>query len=195
MCTCASCSYTDKYSGKGFAEWPRGEPAGPRASAAAYAAHVRYSQQWGRAPSGNMHHAPACSQAARSGVPARVGGSTRYIRPEGCFPGAADAKAGLDAYIAAFEHLNGLKRQEPVKAPASPARPSKSAQHFPELDRQPEAITIYDMRKDKAKRTVGRPLMPGRRVVVKLEERQIKAAEKLGCGNVAAGIRKALEAA
>jgi hypothetical protein len=77
----------------------------------------------------------------------------------------------------------------------SPARPSKSAQHFPELDRQPEAITIYDMRKDKAKRTVGRPLMPGRRVVVKLQERQIKAAEKLGCGNVAAGIRKALEAA
>jgi hypothetical protein len=43
MCTCASCSYTDKYAGKGFAEWPRGEPAGPRASAGAYAAHVRHS--------------------------------------------------------------------------------------------------------------------------------------------------------
>jgi hypothetical protein len=79
-----------------------------------------------------------------------------------------------------------MKRQKPVKAPASPATISKSPQHFPGQDRQAEA---------KAKRSVGRPLMPGRRVVVKLEERQIKAAEKLGSGNVAAGIRKALEAA
>lgn len=42
MCSCASCSYTDKFAGKGFAEWPRGEPAGPRSSAAAYAAHARH---------------------------------------------------------------------------------------------------------------------------------------------------------
>lgn len=42
MCTCASCSYTDKFAGKGFAEWPRGEPAGPRSSATAYAVHARH---------------------------------------------------------------------------------------------------------------------------------------------------------
>jgi len=41
MCTCASCSYTDDFKDKGFAAWPRGNPAG-RKSAAAYAAHVRH---------------------------------------------------------------------------------------------------------------------------------------------------------
>lgn len=43
MCTCASCEYTDSFAGKGFAEWPRGEPAGPRASDRAYAAHVAHA--------------------------------------------------------------------------------------------------------------------------------------------------------
>jgi len=48
------------------------------------------------------------------------------------------------------------------------------------------------MPKSKDKRPRGRPALPGRRVVIKLEEEQIKRAEKLGGGNVAAGIRKAL---
>jgi hypothetical protein len=42
------------------------------------------------------------------------------------------------------------------------------------------------------KKPIGRPLLPGRRVVIKLEEEQIKRAANLGGGNVAAGIRKAL---
>jgi hypothetical protein len=78
---------------------------------------------------------------------------------------------------------------------ARPATPCKAPQHFPAGDRTSEAATIYDMRKEKAKRSVGRPPLPGRRVIVKLEERQIKAAEKLGAGNIAAGIRKALQSA
>src|SRR3990167_10895091 len=40
-CTCASCKETNGYAAKGFAAWPRGNPAG-RKSAAAYAGHVAY---------------------------------------------------------------------------------------------------------------------------------------------------------
>lgn len=57
MCTCASCDYTDRFHGwkteggrlvpdpdrGGFERWPRGEPAGKRASESAYASHVRHS--------------------------------------------------------------------------------------------------------------------------------------------------------
>lgn len=42
MCTCASCEYTDGFADKSFADWPRGEPAGPRRSAADYSAHVAH---------------------------------------------------------------------------------------------------------------------------------------------------------
>jgi hypothetical protein len=185
MCTCASCSYTDKYAGKGFAEWPRGKPAG-RSSVREYAAHVRYAQQWGKG-----HGKPECGKVARAAGTRSEDPHAKYKWPQ-----YAEDMATAD-YVAAFLRDNNLKPEmKRAESPRPrPARPSKSAQHFPDLDRQAEAITIYDMRKDKAKRTVGRPLMPGRRVVVKLQERQIRAAEKLGCGNVAAGIRKALEAA
>lgn len=43
MCTCASCEYTDGFLDAGFAAWPRGNPAGPRKSAASYAGHVAHS--------------------------------------------------------------------------------------------------------------------------------------------------------
>ena len=46
--------------------------------------------------------------------------------------------------------------------------------------------------KPKTPAKLGRPALPGRRVVVKLEERHIDKAAALGKGNVAAGIRKAL---
>lgn len=46
----------------------------------------------------------------------------------------------------------------------------------------------------KPKRGRGRPAIPGRFVVVKLEERLIQKAEKLG-GEIAKGIRLALERA
>jgi type III secretory pathway component EscU len=47
------------------------------------------------------------------------------------------------------------------------------------------------VRREKKQRR-GRPEIPGRRVVVKLEEAHIKRASELGEGNVAAGIRQAL---
>ena len=43
MCSCASCKVTDSFHDKGFAAWPRGEPAGKRSSEAAYRAHVAHS--------------------------------------------------------------------------------------------------------------------------------------------------------
>jgi hypothetical protein len=69
MCTCASCKYTDSFHGwkaegeklvpdpekGGFDRWPKGDPAGKRASNAAYAAHV--SHLWkgvSRNPATNM---------------------------------------------------------------------------------------------------------------------------------------------
>jgi hypothetical protein len=188
MCTCASCSYTDKYAGKGFAEWPRGEPAGPRASAAAYAAHVAHL--WKGVPRKSTAFTPGQAPQYPSWCSTKAMAPAVLKIPDPC--------ESLAEYVADFDKLNGLKRQEPAKAPARPATISKSPQHFPELDRQPEAITIYDMRKEKAKRSVGRPPMPGRRVVVKLQEKHIAKAIKLGGGGETAmseGIRKALEAA
>jgi hypothetical protein len=179
MCDCTSCSFTDSFAKKTFADWPRGEPAGPRRSAADYAWHVRHSQVWGRGYDGVMHERKEVAE-----------------------------------YIAQFEKLNGLKKQEPIKAPARPHAPAKAREHFPELDRQPETAKIYAMPKRTPvkeppareqrgvpkrtpfdKRPRGRPAMPGRRIVIKLREEQIRRAEKLGDGNVAQGIRKALEAA
>jgi hypothetical protein len=173
MCTCASCSYTDGYAGKGFAEWPRGEPAGPRSSAAAYAAHVRHSFMGARVRS-------------EVGKPA---GAAWYGSP-------SVSRAEVEAVLRRTFGLEPAEAPRPAEAGAvSPATPCKAPQHFPAGDRTSEAATIYDMRKEKAKRSVGRPPLPGRRVIVKLEERQIKAAEKLGAGNIAAGIRKALQSA
>jgi hypothetical protein len=43
MCSCTSCTITDSFHSKGFAKWPRGEPAGKRSSEAAYRAHVAHS--------------------------------------------------------------------------------------------------------------------------------------------------------
>jgi hypothetical protein len=39
MCTCSSCRHTDSFAGKGFADWPRGEPKGAAKSKAEYSAH------------------------------------------------------------------------------------------------------------------------------------------------------------
>ena len=57
MCDCTSCKYTDSFAGflgnvsvqgcawpqRGFADWPRGWPAGKRASERAYTLHVAHS--------------------------------------------------------------------------------------------------------------------------------------------------------
>jgi type III secretory pathway component EscU len=49
----------------------------------------------------------------------------------------------------------------------------------------------HQVKREKKQRR-GRPEIPGRRGVVKLEEAHIKRASELGEGNVAAGIRQAL---
>ena len=41
--------------------------------------------------------------------------------------------------------------------------------------------------------TKGRPLLPGRRILVKLEEPHIAIARALGNGNISEGIRAALK--
>lgn len=43
MCDCTSCSFTDSYAIKGFAEWPRGSIKGIRASESEYRAHVAHA--------------------------------------------------------------------------------------------------------------------------------------------------------
>jgi uncharacterized C2H2 Zn-finger protein len=186
MCTCASCSHTDGYAGKSFAEWPRGKPAG-KSSERDYAAHVRYAQQWGKG-----HGKPECGKVARAAGTRREDPHAKYK-----WPRYAEDMTTAD-YVAVFLRDNNLAPEKEKAAglvAARPATPCKAPQHFPAGDRTSEAATIYDMRKEKAKRSVGRPPLPGRRVIVKLEERQIKAAEKLGAGNIAAGIRKALQSA
>lgn len=45
MCNCVSCEYTDSFSQKCFAEWPKGEPKGPRKAKAEYAAHVAFGKR------------------------------------------------------------------------------------------------------------------------------------------------------
>ena len=49
------------------------------------------------------------------------------------------------------------------------------------------------MENEKAKRAPGRPAVPGRMVVVKLDERLIELAAKAGNGKITQGIRVALE--
>ena len=200
MCTCASCSYTDSFHRKGFDAWPRGEPAGKRSSESSYRAHVAYSRQWGRGYDGVMHeprevavtpYSGPRSEPARLLIPkARWASPTYHSKREWI-----EAPTTMPEYIAQFERLNGLKRQEPVKAPARPATPGKAPQHFPDVNRHAETgAKIYEMSKEKAKRPVGRPPIEGgvKRVLVSLDRASIERARKLGGDNVSAGIRKAL---
>jgi hypothetical protein len=107
MCSCASCHETDKLRVAGFAAWPRGNPAGPRASKADYAAHVRHGLAWGRRPNGNMHHAPEFPGGVQrtplrySPASQRDGGAHRS------YPTLADAKLGTAHYVAQFLATNG----------------------------------------------------------------------------------------
>lgn len=42
-CSCPSCIFTNRFMGKGFAEWPRGESKSPAKAKAEYSAHVAHS--------------------------------------------------------------------------------------------------------------------------------------------------------
>lgn len=169
MCTCASCEYTDSFAGKGFAAWPRGDPAGPRSSAAAYSAHATH-----------------CG--------AKMPKPWRYVSKPPQF-----SCYGLHAPIApAPKWLHDwINRKAPDRAearPASPETPAKAPQHFPELDRQPEASNIYTMPKDK--RPVGRPpIVKGgmRRVLVTLDDATIEKAKRIGNKQLSPGLREAVK--
>lgn len=122
MCTCTSCEYTDKFGQPGFAEWPRGNPAGKRSSDASYRAHVAYSKQWGMGYSGVMHEPREINLTHRATASAR---SPERLRiPEGRWVGSHPKREWIPApttmreYIAEFEHLNGLK-PVPVVKPTS----------------------------------------------------------------------------
>ena len=100
MCTCTSCSATDALSDKGFAAWPRGNPAGRKASLE-YAAHVRHSQQWGakrkpEIPAGYWERNPFPA----TGTPWSDPGASRS------YPTAADAKLSTAHYVAQFLAVN-----------------------------------------------------------------------------------------
>jgi len=184
MCTCASCKYTDSFK-EGFATWPRGEPAGKRSSESAYATHVRHYQA-----GAYKHVAFTPGQAPRyPSTGTRQADSGAYRQ----YPSFHEEQ-GQAVYIAEFIKKNGYKRQEPVKAPASPAQACKPEPHLPEPDRRPEpSARIYLM--DKAKRKTGRPPIGDKtmkKVLVTLDEVSIERAKQLGKQNVSAGIRKAL---
>lgn len=177
MCDCTSCTYTDSFAGwglnadkGGFTNWPRGESKGPRQSAAEYASHAAHV--W----AGVAKHVPFTPGQAPQ-YPAWTRGNGP-IQP---------APKWLHDWI-------NRKEASPARAePASPAKPCKAPQHFPELNRQREtSATIYEMAKEKAKRPVGRPPLEGcKRILVSLDKPSIERARALG-GTVSAGIRKAL---
>lgn len=188
MCTCTSCSTTDALAGwkevrgrrvadpksGGWENWPRGNPAGRRA-AAEYAAHVSHGRS-------GIAHGWRFEPGAPAAFPAWTRGAPRLPYPS--------------ALVAEFIAGSYKKTGQAEAQPASPAAPCKAPQHFRELDRQPAACKIYTMKKSSRKTGQklgrGRPPIPGRRVVIKLEERHIKRAMELGDSVIAEGIRKAL---
>lgn len=180
MCTCASCVYTDGF--KSRAAWPRGDPAGKRASESLYSAHVAYSRIWGRnhrAPEfpGGVSFAPLVYR-----MPKALDPHGKYTFPQ--------FQEGMStaAYALEFERENKLLPQiskSPVsRAQARPASPGKAPQHFRRRDRAPAAGAVYLKR--------GRPSLGVKRVLVTLDPASLMRGRELGAGNLSAGIRKAL---
>ena len=221
MCTCASCEYTDSFNVKGFAAWPRGEPAGEYSSNRAYAAHARHV--WagayktiaftrGQAPrypswttskalgdGGEHRKYPRLYDAQKEHELTTSEYVEEFIRSNEYL--TEDKIAKRAAYAAMVKEEQAARKREKASPtyvrPARPAKPGKAQPHFPEPDRQPETAKIYDMRKAKAKpeekRARGRP-PTGKPFLVRLEPEHVKRAEQLGAGNISAGIRKALAA-
>lgn len=178
MCTCASCSYTDGYADKSFAEWPRGNPAGKRRSDADYSAHVRH-----------LWEGVSKSVPFTPGQPAKAPALPGLVHP-------------VQPNALAIRWNTGRKASPAEAEPARPAQPGKAERHLPAVNRhdEPEA-KIYDMakaRKQKeTKRGPGRPAI-GKPYLIRLEEEHVKAAirfaPKRGNGepNLAEGVRRAL---
>ena len=194
MCTCTSCKVTDSFAAKSFADWPRGDPAGKRASESLYASHVAFGRKWGGA------RKPECAQRLGAGGSRREDPHARYF-----FPGAwrdnklIPAEETTAGYVAAFLRLNGLlpEKQTPAAkpAPARPAAVGKPQQHFAApMEGGRDAGIILAMPKDKAKRPPGRPrFLPegSKRFLIWLDPQAIAEARRKG-GKVSLGVRKAL---
>ena len=109
MCLCPSCKTTDALHDKGFAAWPRGNPAGAKAKAD-YAVHVRACLAWGpnrapELPAGIWIRSPfPCTGTGWSDPHGhyKFPGTWRNNRR---IPDAPNARA----YIKAFEKLNALR--------------------------------------------------------------------------------------
>lgn len=193
MCTCASCSYTDDYADKGFAAWPRGNPAG-RKSAADYAAHARHSQQWGKGrvpaiPPSLLILKPEPDFGPQGGR-SFDGGAHR------AYPTAADVERGTAHYVAVFIAANGYRKETPSAEAegASPDEPGKARPHLPDTDRRGEPdARIYAMATKK--KGPGRPavLLGARRVCVVLDQATIERAQAIG-ESLSAGLRAAVAA-
>lgn len=203
MCTCASCSYTDSFSGYGlnaakggFANWPRGNPAGARRSAADYAAHWRHCTTW--------YASKGATREFSGSVPTSP---LRYSPPAQRDPGAdrtypthtdtPEGWSGTAAYVEAFIAANNYaKEPSPARAePGRPAAPAKAPRHLPEPDRNgAEPVKIYMMKARKAN-PVGRPPIAkggAVRKLVTLDPDTIAKAKKLGDGKLSAGLREAV---
>lgn len=176
MCDCSSCSYTDDFANKGFAAWPRGEPKGFSASRAEYASHAKHCgssglpKPWRFVP----HQPPKFSTY----------GLVMPIQP-------------APKFVLDWINARGPIWKAPDRAearPASPHAPGKAREHFPELDREPEASKIYTMPKPDKKRPGRPPLVAGGmdRVLVTLDADTIAKARKLGGGKLSPGLREAV---
>lgn len=116
MCLCQSCKATDKYADKGFAAWPRGEPAGPRSSKALYAAHVAF----GKADA-------SVNLLAASPFPCLgtvfLGPHTKYH-----FPSWGDTQRGTQHYVEAFVEGNNYVTEKKLEKAAAYRREVERAE-------------------------------------------------------------------
>jgi hypothetical protein len=154
-----------------------------------YAEHSLHGKHWGP----YLGHAGEWQPRERDVPSFKIVPEPRYTcnGTHGCGPVTQAPRYVLD-FIA-----TGYKRTGQAEAqPVSPAPACKPEQHFPAPDRQRGASRIYAMRKSsQPKRSRGRPAIDGRRVVIKLGERDIERARELGGGGkqaIAAGVRVAL---
>lgn len=194
MCNCASCEYTDSFSGwifdaeqdkhvanpecKGFADWPRGEPKGSVTSAKEYRAHQSHCGSGGLPKPWTFKYGEPPKFPAWMNGNGPIEPLAKWIR---------DKVSGVP-----------LTSKGPV-LPGPDARITqacKPAQHLRRRDRPaPPQAEIYNMAEEKEKRKTGRPPMPGKRVIVKLEEKQIERVKALGNGSFTKGLRELLKTA
>lgn len=205
MCSCTGCEYTDKFAAPhfiegqdgaqacaypknyGFEMWPRGNPSG-RKAATEYSAHVAHGKRWHNGSKGAEFSADELRISAEPRLPA-------WIAVSGGLP---QADAVTRRYLA-WGNAEAQKQTPAAKpALARPAALSKAPQHFPAPDRSTggTGIIIIMPKPDAAKRKPGRPrVLPdgSARVLVILDPVSRQRAEKLGNGNLSAGVRKALQ--